>query len=252
MPMTMMLALAVTMLTTAFLSGIFGMAGGLVLIGILLVILPLPEAMTLHAITQMASNGWRGLLWLRYVRWRAVVAFLSGGALAFLVWTFWRYVPEKPIAYLLLGVSPFLVRVVPAELRPDPERLMHGLIYGSACMMLMLLSGVAGPLVDSYFLGGKLDRREIVATKGICQIVSHGLKLMYFGGLVEEAAGLDPLMAGIAIVVSIIGASLARPVLQGLSDAQFRTAANVIIMTIAIYYLAHGSYLLLLPFIQAS
>ena len=38
------------------------MAGGLVLIGVLLALLPLPEAMALHAITQMASNGWRGLL----------------------------------------------------------------------------------------------------------------------------------------------------------------------------------------------
>jgi len=45
----------VTMVATAFLSGIFGMAGGLILIGVLLVILPVPEAMMLHGVTQMAS-----------------------------------------------------------------------------------------------------------------------------------------------------------------------------------------------------
>ena len=57
------------MVATSLLSGVFGMAGGLVLIGVLLVLLPLPEAMALHAVTQVASNGWRAARWLRHVRW---------------------------------------------------------------------------------------------------------------------------------------------------------------------------------------
>ena len=56
--------LCLAMVGTSFLSGIFGMAGGMILVGILLVLLPVPEAMMLHGVTQMASNGWRGLLWL--------------------------------------------------------------------------------------------------------------------------------------------------------------------------------------------
>jgi uncharacterized membrane protein YfcA len=44
-------ALGALMVATAFLSGLFGMAGGLILIGVLLAILPLPSAMVLHAIT---------------------------------------------------------------------------------------------------------------------------------------------------------------------------------------------------------
>ena len=65
-------ALCLTMVGTSFLSGIFGMAGGMILVGILLALLPLPDAMMLHGVTQMASNGWRALLWWRYVRWSAV------------------------------------------------------------------------------------------------------------------------------------------------------------------------------------
>jgi uncharacterized membrane protein YfcA len=49
-----------TMVATAFLSGIFGMAGGLILIGVLLVILPVPEAMMLHGVTQMARTAGAG------------------------------------------------------------------------------------------------------------------------------------------------------------------------------------------------
>ena len=247
MSATLMLALLATMVATSFLSGVFGMAGGLILMGVLLALLPLPEAMALHAVTQIASNGWRGLLWWKHVRWRAAATFLIGCAVAFAAWTLWRYVPSKPIAFILLGVSPFMVRLVPADLEPDPERLVHGAIYGSACMTLMLVAGVSGPLIDAYFLGGKLERRQIVATKAICQIFSHGAKFVYFGGLVDQAAGLDPLMAGLAVVASMVGTSLARPVLEKLSDAQYRRWASHIITTIAVAYLAQGGYLLLWP-----
>jgi uncharacterized protein len=247
MSATMMLAILATMVATSFLSGIFGMAGGLVLMGVLLALLPLPEAMALHAVTQMASNGWRGLLWWRHVRWRAAATFLIGCAVAFAGWLLWRYVPSKPVALILLGVSPFLVRLVPTGLKPDPERLLHGAFYGSACMTLMLLAGVSGPLIDAYFLGGKLERREIVATKAVCQIFGHAAKFIYFGGMVDQAAGLDPMMAGSAIVASMIGTSLARPVLEKLSDAQYRQWASHIITTIAVAYLAQGGCLLLWP-----
>ena len=55
----MMLLLCLVMLATSFLSGIFGMAGGMILIGVLLVLLPVQTAMVLHAVTQIASCGWR-------------------------------------------------------------------------------------------------------------------------------------------------------------------------------------------------
>ena len=238
-------AIAVTMLGTAFLSGIFGMAGGLILIGVLLALLPLPAAMVLHAVTQMASNGWRAVLWRRHVAWRAVGAYLAGTAVALGVWSLYRWVPDRPVAMLLLGASPFLVRAVPASARPNPERLLHGLLYGGACMSLMMVTGVSGPLMDTYFLGGRLDRKQIVATKAVCQVFSHAAKLAYFGGIIDTAAGLDPVMAGIAIVASMVGTSLAARLLEAMTDVQFRRWANRLIMTIACYYLLHGAYLFL-------
>ena len=44
MSAALMAALAGTMVATAFLSGIFGMAGGMILIGVLLALLPVPQA----------------------------------------------------------------------------------------------------------------------------------------------------------------------------------------------------------------
>ena len=100
-------------------------------------------------------------------------------------------------------------------------------------MTLILLTGVAGPLIDSFFLGGKLERREIVATKAICQIFGHGAKLIYFGALIDQAASLDPIVAGLAIVGSMVGTTLATRVLEAMTDQQFRLWANRIIVAIA-------------------
>jgi uncharacterized protein len=242
----MMLLLCLVMLGTSFLSGVFGMAGGIILIGVLLVLLPVQTAMVLHAVTQIASNGWRGLLWRKHVRWAPVAAYVFGCILALSAWSLFRYVPSTPVALIFLGVSPFLVKLFPANWAPNPESHAQGIVYGTACMTLMLLTGVAGPLVDQFFLGGKLDRREIVATKAMCQIISHTLKLAYFGGIIEQAGTLDPMLAGLAIVSSMVGTTVAKRFLEMMSDRQFRVWANRIIATICGYYIIHGTTLLVI------
>ncbi len=242
--MGLMLFLATVMVGTSFLSGIFGMAGGLILVGVLLAVMPLPDAMALHAMTQIASNGWRTALWIRHVRWRIVAAYLAGCLLAVGAWSLVRFVPEKPWALLGLGASPFLVRLLPQGMRPDAESPAQGALYGTLCMALMLLTGVAGPLADSFFLGGKLERRQIVATKSMCQTLSHALKLVYFAGLIENAGTVDPWLGGVAVLASMAGTMLARRVLEAMSDASFRLWGTRIITAIGAFYLVQGAWLL--------
>jgi uncharacterized membrane protein YfcA len=240
------LSLCLLMVGTSFLSGIFGMAGGLILIGVVLVLLPVQTAMVLHAVTQIASNGWRGLLWRDHVRWGAVGAYVIGCVVALAAWSLFRYVPSVPVALIFLGVTPFLVKLFPADWQPNPESRPQGVLYGTICMTLMLLTGVAGPLIDSFFLGGKLDRREIVATKAMCQIVGHGLKLAYFGGIIEQAGTLDPVLAILAILSSMLGTTLSKRFLEMMSDRLYRVWAGRIIATIAGYYVIHGVTLLII------
>src|SRR3569833_417799 len=243
----MIAALGLLMVGTAFLPGLLGMAGGLILIGVLLALMPLPSAMVLHAITQMASNGWRAFLWRRHIRWRPVAIYLIGCALALAAWSITRYVPDKPLALLLLGSTPFMARLAPPGVKPDPDSVAQGSFYGFICMGLMLMTGVSGPLMDTFFLGGNFGRREVVATKATCQVASHLTKLIYFGGIVDQAATLDPVLAAGAITASMLGTTLARRILEAMSDAQFRTWANRLITTVAGYYIGYGSWLLLSP-----
>jgi len=251
MSAVLMIALAACMVATAFLSGIFGMAGGMILIGVLMAVMPVPEAMALHAVTQMASNGWRAMLWWRYVRPWAAASFLAGSFLALVGWSLFQYVPDKAVAMLLLGAMPFAVRVLPVRFKPDAERVDHGLIYGAICMSAMLLTGVVGPLIDTFFLGGKLDRREIVATKAFCQIAGHTAKLFYFTAFAAQAA-IDGTMMIVAIACSIVGTTVARRFLEAMSDTQYRTWTWHIITAVSGFYVLQGLYLLAIPALQAA
>lgn len=251
MTAALLTALGLCMVGTAFLSGVFGMAGGLILIGILLALLPVPEAMALHAVTQMASNGWRGLLWWRHMRLRAAAGYLAGSVLALGAWSFIQFVPAKPLATLLLGVAPFAVRLLPTQLKPDATRLDHGIAYGAACMSLLLLTGVVGPLVDTFFLGGKLDRREIVATKALCQIVGHAMKLIYFTSIAAQASDIDSTLIAVAIAASVAGTTVARRFLEAMSDVQYRTWSGYIVTSISGCYILEGAYLFIAPALRS-
>jgi uncharacterized protein len=237
-------ALSVLMIGTAFLSGIFGMAGGLILIGVLLVVFPLPTAMVLHAVTQMASNGWRAALWFRHIVWKSMVFYVAGCLVSVGLWSITLYVPDKAIALLMLGLSPFVVRAMPEKLMPRSFGPAQVAVTGVLSMMLMLLTGVTGPLLDTMFLRSPLERRQIIATKAACQVFGHGFKLLYFGTLIEQAGQVEPWFLGIAVASSMIGTSLGKLLLERLSDAQFRVWSHRLITALASYYVGYGLVLL--------
>ena len=239
-----LLGLATVIVGTSFLSGLFGMAGGIILVGALFLFMPVPAAMVLHAITQMASNGWRAILWWHYVRWSTVLAYIVGCMIALAIWSYFKYVPDVATALIFLGLTPFIVRALPRNLKPNPHSPRQGVLYGIGCMSLMLLTGVAGPLLDSFFLGGDMDRRRIIASKGMCQLFGHGVKLAYFGAIIDQSAQIDYSLAAIAVGAAMFGTMLAKQFLEAMSDAQFRTWANGLIVAIGSYYLAYGSYLM--------
>ncbi|TAJ86571.1 sulfite exporter TauE/SafE family protein [Reyranella sp.] len=244
MTIAMAASLGLLMVFTAFLSGIFGMAGGMVLIGVLLFLLPLPMAMVLHAVTQMASNGWRAILWWRHIQWRITVFYVLGCFIAVGAWSLTLYVPEKAVALLMLGCSPFVLRIVPERLLPATLGPLQAMGGGIACMALMLLTGVTGPLIDQLFLRSQMNRRQIVATKASCQVFGHGSKLLYFGALIEQAGSVEPWVLVIAVAASMIGTSLGKQILERLSDGQFRMWAGRLITVLGLYYVGYGLVLL--------
>jgi len=230
---------------TSFLSGIFGMAGGMVLMGVLLAIMPVSAAMVLHGVTQMASNGWRAWLWREHVQWRIFFRYVTGSLLAAVAFALVSFVPSKPAALLVLGLTPFVGMYLPPALRLNVARRSHAVAGGVVCTGLMLIAGVSGPILDVFFVQAGLDRRNIVSTKAAVQTFSHFLKLIYFGtALVASGGGLSPWVMAMAVALAVVGTSLSRRLLERMTDVQFIAWSRRIIVVIAVAYVAQGSWLL--------
>ena len=73
-----------TIVVSSFISGVFGMAGGMVLLGVLLVYFDVATGMVLFSIIQLTANGWRALHWRQFVRWPIFYWYVAGALLAFI------------------------------------------------------------------------------------------------------------------------------------------------------------------------
>lgn len=239
--------IAGTIVGTSFISGIFGMAGGLILLGVLLLFFDVVAGMVLFSTIQLAANGWRAVLWWRFVRWPIFWLYVFGAVLAFLAMRAIAFVPDKAMVYLSLGMLPFLIEALPAGARPNIERQGVPFITGLLTTVVQLVAGVGGQFLDIFFQKSSLDRKTTVATKAVTQTFSHLLRLVYFGSL-ASATDVVPLWAHApAIALAIIGTSLAPFVLERLTDDGFRQWTRWIILAISVVYLIRGAWLLYQP-----
>src|SRR5947209_19471640 len=97
-PALVFAAVAASTFVTSFISGILGMAGGMILMGILLALMPVPAAMMLHGVTQLASNGWRALLWRNAVVWSVFRGYALGAIASLVLFATLQLVVSKPVS----------------------------------------------------------------------------------------------------------------------------------------------------------
>jgi uncharacterized membrane protein YfcA len=233
-------------LATATLSGIFGMAGGLILMGVLTAVMPATAALAIHGLVQLASNASRIVLHLKHVSWR-VVGFYGIGALATMgAFTVIAYTPSKSVVYLALGLLPILVWLPERYIPLDAARPSHAVLAGILSTALALTSGVSGPLADVFLVRSVLTRHQVLSTKAALQMFSHISKVMFYGGAILMAGGggfAPPWLLVGSCLLAVAGVSLGARVLDKLSDQGFQSWRRWIFTAIAAVYLVQAAFL---------
>ena len=235
-------------LVSAFISGIFGMAGGLVLMGVLAAILPVAAAMIVHGAIQMVSNGWRAFLLRGHIDWRIFGRYALGSLAAVLTLALLAWRPDKTVVYLLLGLTPLMVWVPKKLLDLDITKRGQAETAGFIVQGLNTLAGVAGPLLDLFFVRTDLTRQAIVATKSATQVLAHVVKIAFWSlpFLASAGAGaMPPLwLFALAIPLSMTGTWLGGLVLERMSDVNFKRWMRWLVTVIGLVYLARAAGLL--------
>src|SRR5215475_15753364 len=109
-------ALAASVLSTAFISGVFGMAGGMILMSLLLTFMPLAPAMVLHGLTQIAANIARAWSWRQHIIGPVVLRYTSGALVAGIIVTSGLVAPTKPLALIFIGLVSLTALHLPQSL----------------------------------------------------------------------------------------------------------------------------------------
>ena len=231
-----------TIVFSSFLSGVFGMAGGMVLLGVLLTYFDVATGMIFFSIIQLFANGWRVVQWRHYVLWPIFGWYVVGAIIAFSCMWMIAFVPDKAMVYLALGLMPFVVEVLPADMRPNIEWRSVPFFTGVVTTIIQILAGVGGLFLDIFFQKSKLDRKTTNATKAVAQSFSHIVRAFYFGSL--SGIGDLPVWATVpAILLAVAGTSLAPFVIERMTDHGFRQWTRAIIVAISVIYLARAGWL---------
>ncbi|MDO8911032.1 MAG: sulfite exporter TauE/SafE family protein [Phenylobacterium sp.] len=234
---------------TATLSGVFGMAGGLVLMGGLALVLPVSAAFVTHGLLQLVANGWRAILHRKHVAWSIVALYALGSLIAGGVISLIALAPSKPALFLFMGLLPALLWLPQDWIRLDAAKPAQALLSGIMVTGVNLTAGVAGPLLDIFFVRTALTRHVIVATKAATQVFAHLAKVVVYGGLMlrsQDGAGMPPLwLFAAAIPLSMLGTVVGGRILDRMTDINFKRYTRLIVTAVGVLYLVQAGQLFL-------
>jgi uncharacterized membrane protein YfcA len=226
---------------TAAISGVFGMAGGLMLKGAIALVLPVSATFVTHGLLQLVANGWRAILHRKHVGWRIVAVYAGGSLVAGLIMAAIALEPTKATLYLLMGLVPWVLWIPQGRLSLDAAKPLHAFVSGLSVTGLNLTAGVAGPLLDVFFVRTALTRHQIVATKAATQVFAHLAKILVYGAplLAVHGKGLPPWWVFVlAVPLSMGGTIVGGWMLERMDDVNFKRLSRLIVTATGILYLA--------------
>ncbi len=236
--------LGATILATSFIAGVFGMAGGMILLGVLLIWFDVATGMVVFSALQFSANVSRVALWRKFILWPIFWRFVAGGTVAFALMRLIAFIPDKATVYLVLGGMPFCVEALPKTWRPNIEWRYVPYVSGFLTTIVLLISGSGGLFLDVFFQKSQLDRKTTVATKAICHTFGHVFRVGYFAPLGGLAGASLPLWAfAAAIALAVGGTALAPLVLNRMTDHGFRQWTRALILAVSVSYLARAAWL---------
>ena len=248
MPLQILPVLLLAALITACISGIFGMAGGMIFMGVLATYLGVAEAMVVHGAVQGFSNSYRAWLIRDNIRWDILGRIALGSLPAIALLVIIAYVPSKGVLFLVLGLLPVLLWLPKDRFAFDAQKPFHAVLCGFMITGLNLVAGVAGPALDMFFVNTDMPRHEIVATKAVTMFASHMMKIVYFGIpilLASDLTGLPPWWFFLAVIPFVMaGTFTGTRILKRMSDVGFRKYTKWLVSVVGAVYIWRGVGLL--------
>jgi len=227
------LLLTLTGLLTSALSGVAGLGGGTILIGVIYSLGLAPvEAVPLFAAVQLVSNLTRTAAYVRHVEWRAAGWFLLACVPATALLAPYAAQVNVHVIQLVLALLIAVSLLPQQQAKPLPARWSF-VAAGAANGSLGLFVGATGLFVGRLFLRPEWPRQKIVATLALTQVFGHGLRVIAYG-LVGFSVFARPWVL-LPVCASVVLGTLIGKRLNGqLPEASFRKLFQGILLILTL------------------
>lgn len=225
------LTVFIYILLTTTISGTLGMAGGAILMAIFLIGFPLPVALILHGLIQVSSNGFRAYLNRDHIRKEIIIPYVIGAVLAYVIFAFIQVKPSKKLIFIILGLMPLLGVLKSTSIHFDIEKKGRAFICGLIVSVTQALSGVAGGVLDIFYLSSKLGRFSIVANKAFTMAIGHTIKTYYFFQIYDfKISDIPAEIYLVSIMTPLLGGLFGKKILARMNDKSFLIVAKTVMI----------------------
>jgi uncharacterized protein len=206
---------------TAIVSAAIGFLGGTILITIMAQFLPQASLVPVHAFNQLWANGSRAIFLLEHVRWNIVVRFALGTVLGAVITSFYALAMPEYIYNVFLGAMVLVMTMVPKEkwarlgAVSGPKWFITGVMISSIGMFV----GAVGVFLGAMFTTESLEKKMMIATQAVCQVIVHAAKIavfLYLGFKLGPWVFLIALMVFVTVAGSYVGTRILNKIPQEL------------------------------------
>ena len=229
---------------TSALTAAMGLGGGVAMLALLGIFIPVAALIPVHGAVQLGSNTGRAWRQRENVRWSVAGPFIAGSFIGAAIGAF--VVVQLPDAVMKIVLGAFIVLITWVSI-PGFDRIgKAGIAVGSTVLaVLSMMLGATGPLLNAMlaqlFPG---DRKGLVATHAAGMTVQHSLKIVVFGLAGFAFAEWIPLVAAM-IASGYAGTIWGTQLLERLPEERFRFWFKILLTVLALDMLRRGLMTLL-------
>ncbi|MEW9806393.1 sulfite exporter TauE/SafE family protein [Mesorhizobium marinum] len=231
--------LVVASFFTSAITAAFGIGGGLAMLALMGLFVPVASVIPVHGAVQLGSNSGRAWHQRANVRLDVAKPFIAGSIVGAVLGVF--LVIQLPDALLKLVLGGFILVLTWSKI-PGIDRLSRaGLAIASVGLaILSMLVGATGPLVAALFARFlENDRKALIATSAVAMTTQHLLKIVVFGIAGFAFGPWLPLVAAM-ILSGFLGTVFGTRMLERMPEQTFRKWFRVGITLLAVDLLRRG------------
>jgi uncharacterized membrane protein YfcA len=236
------LAAAILIIASAFTSALtasFGLGGGMAMLALMGIYLPVASLIPLHGVVQLGSNAGRAVRQRENIRRPVARPFIGGSIVGAIAGAF--LVVELPDSLLKLVLGAFIIAITWLKFPWIARLSKAGLSVASAVLAVTtMFVGATGALVSpvlARFLEN--DRKGLVATHAAVMVVQHGLKIVVFGLAGFVFWPWLPLLAAM-ILSGFVGTHFGTKLLDSMNERTFQRWFRIAVTLLALDLLRRG------------